>query len=174
MGIWWEPGRSIPTMSSSSAVFAMWRGSTVMVEEAVLSNILNLGSRQRLRMGKRKGDWPAETQGRIYNDISILVVSLIVRVENNKGGQNVGGQQREENQGSALGHLRNTFVSFSVEQQVIRAELRWVLKMVEPDFSFNSAENMVKLLCLRDKDSKDLNDMQEQLARQMGKKPKNS
>ena len=46
--------------------------------------------------------------------------------------------------------------------------------MVEPDFSFNSAENMVKLLCLRDKDSKDLNDMQEQLARQMGKKPKNS
>ena len=58
--------------------------------------------------------------------------------------------------------------------KVIRAELRWVLKMVEPDFSFNSAENMVKLLCLRDKDSKDLNDMQEQLARQMGKKPKNS
>ena len=55
---------------------------------------------------------------------------------------------------------------------MIRAELRWVLKMVEPDFSFNSAENMVKLLCLRDKDSKDLNDMQEQLARQMGKKPK--
>ena len=46
--------------------------------------------------------------------------------------------------------------------------------MVEPDFSFNSAENMVKLLCLMDKDSKDLNDMQEQLARQMGKKPKNS
>ena len=46
--------------------------------------------------------------------------------------------------------------------------------MVEPDFSFNSAENMVKLLCLMDKDSKDLNDMQEQLARQMGKKTKNS
>ena len=46
--------------------------------------------------------------------------------------------------------------------------------MVEPDFSFNLAENMVKLLCLMDKDSKDLNDMQEQLARQMGKKPKNS
>ena len=57
---------------------------------------------------------------------------------------------------------------------MIRAEHRWVLNMVEPDFSFNSAENMVKLLCLRDKDSKDLNDMQEQLARQMGKKPKNS
>ena len=55
MGIWWEPGRSIPTMSSSSAVFAMWRGSTVMVEEAVWSNILNLGSRQRLRMGKKEG-----------------------------------------------------------------------------------------------------------------------
>ena len=85
-----------------------------------------------------------------------------------------GGQISEENQGSALGQLRNTFVSFSLEEQLIRAELRWVLKMVEPDFSFNSAENMVKLLCLRDKDSKDLNDMQEQLARQMGKKPKNS
>ena len=28
-------GACIPTMSSSSAVFAMWRGSTVMVEEAV-------------------------------------------------------------------------------------------------------------------------------------------
>ena len=49
---------------------------------------------------------------------------------------------------------------------MIRAELRWVLKMVEPDFSFNSAENMVKLLCLMDKDGKDLNDMQEQLASQ--------
>ena len=57
---------------------------------------------------------------------------------------------------------------------MVRAKLHRVLKMVEPDFSFNSAENMVKLLCLRDKDSKDLNDMQEQLARQMGKKPKNS
>ena len=52
-----------------------------------------------------------ETKLLVYNDISILVVSLIVRVENNKGGQNVGGQQREENQGSALDQLRNTFVS---------------------------------------------------------------
>ena len=42
------------------------------------------------------------------------------------------------------------------------------------DFSFSSTDNMVKLLCLMDKDGKDLNDMQEQLARQMGKKPKNS
>lgn len=57
---------------------------------------------------------------------------------------------------------------------MIRAEFRWVLKMVEPDFSLNSAENMVKLLCLMDKDSKDPNDMQDQPARQMGKKPKNS
>ena len=47
---------------------------------------------------------------------------------------------------------------------MIRAERRWVLKMVEPDFSFNSAENMVKLLCLMDKDSKDPNDMQDQPA----------
>ena len=37
---------------------------------------------------------------------------------------------------------------------MIRAELRWVLKMVESDYSFNSAENMVKLLCLMDKHSK--------------------
>ena len=57
---------------------------------------------------------------------------------------------------------------------MIRAEFRWVLKMVEPDFSLNSAEHMVKLLCLMDKDSIDPNDMQDQPARQMGKKPKNS
>ena len=79
---------------------------------------------------------------------------MVVRVENNNGGQNVGGQRGGENLGSALGQLRNTFVSFSVEEQVIRAELRWVLKLVESDFSFQSAENMVKLLCLMDKDSK--------------------
>ena len=79
---------------------------------------------------------------------------MVVRVENNNGGQNVGGPRSGENQGSALGQLRNTFVSYSVEEQVIRAELWWVLKMVESDFSFKSADNMVKLLCLMDKDSK--------------------
>ena len=72
---------------------------------------------------------------------------MVVRVENNNGGQNVGGPRSGENQGSALGQLRNTFVSYSVEEQVIRAELWWVLKMVESDFSFKSADNMVKLLC---------------------------
>ena len=55
---------------------------------------------------------------------------MVVRVENNNGGQNVGGPRSGENQGSALGQLRNTFVSYSVEEQVIRAELWWVLKMV--------------------------------------------
>ena len=79
---------------------------------------------------------------------------MVVRVENNNGGQNVGGQRSGENLGSALGQLRNTLVSFSVEEQVIRAELCWVLKLVESDFSFKSADNMVKLLCLMDKDSK--------------------
>ena len=58
---------------------------------------------------------------------------MVVRVENNNGGQNVGGPRSGENQGSALGQLRNTFVSYSVEEQVIRAELWWVLKMVESD-----------------------------------------
>ena len=48
-----------------------------------------------------------------------------------------------ENPGSALDQLRKTSVSFSLEEQVIRAELLWVLKMVESDFSFKSAENMV-------------------------------
>ena len=71
-----------------------------------------------------------------------------VRVENNNG-QRVG-----ENQGSALDQLRKTVVSYSLEEEVIRAELRWVLKMVESDYSFNSAENMVKLLCQMDKHSK--------------------
>ena len=65
--------------------------------------------------------------------------------------QNVGGQRVGENRGSALDHLRNTLVSYSLEEQVIRAELQWVLKLVESDFSFNSAEDMVKLLCLMDK-----------------------
>ena len=37
---------------------------------------------------------------------------------------------------------------------MIRAELQWVLKLVESDFSFNSAESMVKLLCLMDKHSR--------------------
>ena len=73
---------------------------------------------------------------------------MVVRVENNNG-QRVG-----ENQGSALDQLRKTVVSYSLEEEVIRAELRWVLKMVEPDYSFNSAENMVKLLCLMDELSK--------------------
>ena len=62
---------------------------------------------------------------------------MVVRVENNNGGQNVGGPRSGENQGSALGQLRNTFVSYSVEEQVIRAELCWVRKLVESDFSFN-------------------------------------
>ena len=75
---------------------------------------------------------------------------MVVRVENNNREQNVGGQRVEENQGSALDQLRNTFFSYSLEEQVIRAELLWVLKMVESDFSFKSAENMVRLLCLMD------------------------
>ena len=73
---------------------------------------------------------------------------MVVRVEINNG-QRVG-----ENQGSALDQLRKTVVSYSLEEEVIRAELRWVLKMVESDYSFNSAENMVKLLCQMDKLSK--------------------
>ena len=73
---------------------------------------------------------------------------MVVRVEINNG-QRVG-----ENQGSALDQLRKTVVSYSLEEEVIRAELRWVLKMVESDYSFNSAENMVKLLCLMDELSK--------------------
>ena len=73
---------------------------------------------------------------------------MVVRVEINNG-QRVG-----ENQGSALDQLRKTVVSYSLEEEVIRAELWWVLKMVESDFSFKSADNMVKLLCLMDKDSK--------------------
>ena len=44
-------------------------------------------------------------------------------MENNNGGQNVGGQRGEESQGPAFGQLRNTFVSFSLDEQVIRAEL---------------------------------------------------
>ena len=34
--------------------------------------------------------------------------------------QNVGGQRVGENRGSALDHLRNTFVSYSLEEKVIR------------------------------------------------------
>ena len=71
-----------------------------------------------------------------------------VRVENNNG------QRVRESQGSALDHLRKTVVSYSLEEEVIRAELEWVLKMVESDYSFNSAENMVKLLCLMEENSK--------------------
>ena len=40
-------------------------------------------------------------------------------MENNNGGQNVGGQRGDESQGPALGQLRNTFVSFSLDEQVI-------------------------------------------------------
>ena len=69
---------------------------------------------------------------------------MVERVENNNG------QRLGENQGSALDQLRKTVVSYSLEEEVIRAELRWVLKMVESDFSFKSAENMVRLLCLMD------------------------
>ena len=35
-----------------------------------------------------------------------------------------------------------------------RAELRWILIMVESNFSFKSADSMVQLLCLLDKESK--------------------
>ena len=38
--------------------------------------------------------------------------------------------------------------------QALERKIQWVLKMVESDFSFNSAENMVKLLCQMDKHSK--------------------
>ena len=76
------------------------------------------------------------------------------RMENNNGGQNVGDQRGEESQGPALGQLRNTFASFSLDEQVIRAELRWVLKMVDSGYSFKSAENIPQLLSLMDKESK--------------------
>ena len=68
---------------------------------------------------------------------------MSIRVENNNRGQNAGGQQSGENPGSALDQSRKTSVSYSLEEQVIREELLWVLKMVESDFSFKSAENMV-------------------------------
>ena len=76
---------------------------------------------------------------------------MVVRVNNNNGAQNDGGQKRG---GSALAQLRNTFVSFSVEEQVIKAGLLWLLKMVESGFYFNSAENMVSLICQMDPESK--------------------
>ena len=76
---------------------------------------------------------------------------MVVRVNNNNGGQNDSGQKSG---GSALAQLRNTFVSFSVQEQVIKAELLWLLKMVESGFSFNSAENTVPLICLMDPESK--------------------
>ena len=78
---------------------------------------------------------------------------MVVRVNNNNGGGNEGGQ-RSGGGGSALDQLRNTFVSLSVEEQVIKAELFWLLKMVESGFSFNSAENIVPLLRLMDPESK--------------------
>ena len=74
---------------------------------------------------------------------------MVVRVNNNNGAQNDGGQKRG---GSTLAQLRNTFVS--VEEQVIKAELLWLLKMMESGFSFNSAENMVPLICQMDPESK--------------------
>ena len=84
---------------------------------------------------------------------------MVVRVNNNNrdqgqgsGGQGSGGTG--ENQRSALDQLRNTFVSLSVEQQVIKAELFWLLKMVQSDYSFKSAENVVGMLCLMDPQSK--------------------
>ena len=40
-------------------------------------------------------------------------------MEDENGGQNVGGQRGDESQGPALGQLRNTFVSFSLDEQVI-------------------------------------------------------
>ena len=80
---------------------------------------------------------------------------MVVRVDNNNGGQNIGGQGiGESGKKSALDQLRNTFVSFSVEEEVIRAELYWLLKMVQSDFSFKSADNMVDMLRLLDKESK--------------------
>ena len=80
---------------------------------------------------------------------------MVVRVDNNNGGQNIGGQGiGESGKKSALDQLRNTFVSFSVEEEVIRAELYWFLKMVQSDFSFKSADNMVDMLRLLDKESK--------------------
>ena len=84
---------------------------------------------------------------------------MVVRVYNNNrdqgqgsGGQGSGGTG--ENQRSALDQLKNTFVSLSVEQQVIKAELIWLLKMVQSDFSFRSADNMVEMLRLLDKEDK--------------------
>ena len=49
---------------------------------------------------------------------------MSARVENNNRGQNAGGQQSGENPGSALDQLRKTSVSYSLEEQVIRAELQ--------------------------------------------------
>ena len=50
-----------------------------------------------------------------------------VRVDNNDGGQNVGGQrscERGDNQGSVLDQLMNTFVSLSVKEQVNESLLK--------------------------------------------------
>ena len=40
-----------------------------------------------------------------------------------------------------------------MEEQVNRAELCWVLKMMS-DFSFRSADNMAELMCMLDKKNK--------------------
>ena len=44
---------------------------------------------------------------------------MAARMENNNRGQNVGGQRGDKSQGPAFGQLRNTFVSFSLDEQVI-------------------------------------------------------
>ena len=84
---------------------------------------------------------------------ALLFQDLVVRDNTN----NNSGEQRAESSsggGSALDQLKRTFVSFTVEEQIIKAELWFVLKMVQSGFSFNSAENMVPLLCLMDPESK--------------------
>ena len=53
IGIWWVTGRSKLTRSSLGVGIAMWRGSTLMVEEPVWSNILSLGSTGRSQMGTK-------------------------------------------------------------------------------------------------------------------------
>ena len=74
---------------------------------------------------------------------------MAARMENNNGGQNVGGQRGDKSQGPAFGQLRNT-----CRLQFGRASDRWVLKMVESGYSFKSADNIPQLLCLMDKESK--------------------
>ena len=168
-GIWWENGRSMLTRSSSVDGIAMWRGSTLMVEEPVRSHILSLGSTGRLQMEKKE-----------------------LRKAEEEEKARLATREREKEEAARKKAAEANTEKWEKKVQDLQGKIKAKKAFIEEQNNIQKTahvkgEKMKSADALRqnlraaelarmtvERESKDLYDLQEQLARHMGKKPKNS